>query len=168
MVRHLRPATALILATLLPLTGACTSTKKLDTDKAEKFIKSGLDKKYGGAAGQVSCPDREVKNGDIFECTTSLDGQKLRIKVTQTSNKGTIDVDEAQVVFDVSKLEDGIGQSLGDQLKTTVKVDCGSGHFIVKDPKQTFECNVTDAAGKASKVEVTVKDLDGNIAFKSV
>ena len=66
--------------------------KKLDTDKLEGKIKSGIEKQAGVKIKSVDCPDNvKVKKGDTFNCkATTQTGQSANVKVTQQDDKGNV------------------------------------------------------------------------------
>jgi hypothetical protein len=66
--------------------------KKLDTDKLEDKVKSGIEQQANVKIKSVDCPsDVKVKKGDTFNCTaTSVDGQKATVKVTQSDDQGNV------------------------------------------------------------------------------
>jgi hypothetical protein len=63
----------------------------LDSDKAEKNIKNGIEAQ-GRPVKSVSCPsDIKKKEGETFQCTAVTgDGQQVAVKVTETDNDGGI------------------------------------------------------------------------------
>jgi hypothetical protein len=67
--------------------------KKIDTDKAERSIKAGLESKSRGATiVSVSCPkDIDVQKGKRFDCTVKgTNGKTATVTVVQTDDKGSV------------------------------------------------------------------------------
>jgi hypothetical protein len=66
--------------------------KKLDTDKLEGKIKTGIEKQAGVKIKSIDCPsDVKVKKGDTFSCkATTNSGQSANVKVTQQDDKGNV------------------------------------------------------------------------------
>jgi Domain of unknown function (DUF4333) len=69
-------------------------SKKIDTDKAERSIKAGLESKTGGrvSIASVTCPDDiDVEKGKRFDCTVKgTNGRTGTVTVVQTDNKGSV------------------------------------------------------------------------------
>jgi hypothetical protein len=82
---------ALALALALALAGC---SKKIDTDKAERSIKAGLQSKTGGrvAIASVTCPDDvDIDKGKRFDCTVKgTNGRTGTVTVVQTDDKGSV------------------------------------------------------------------------------
>ena len=66
--------------------------KKLDTDKLEGKIKTGIQKQAGVKIRKVDCPsDVKVKKGNTFNCkATTTSGQTATVKVTQQDDEGNV------------------------------------------------------------------------------
>jgi len=113
----------------------------------------------------VSCPDRELKQGDVFECTAELgDGQSLRMQLTQDDDEGNVSVKQAQAIIDVEQAVALIEQEVQSSANVTVTADCGTTKFLIKDPGTTFDCQVTPTAGgPGGRAVVTVNDVDGAV-----
>jgi hypothetical protein len=69
-------------------------SKKIDTDKAERSIKAGLESKPAGrvAIASVTCPDDvDIKKGKRFDCTvTGTNGRTATVTVVETDDKGSV------------------------------------------------------------------------------
>jgi Domain of unknown function (DUF4333) len=89
MVRLAVVVTALAAAVAL---SGCT--KKIDTSKAERSIKVGLESRArnGVAIASVACPSNvAVKKGNNFACTVKArNGKTAKVEVVQTDNKGNV------------------------------------------------------------------------------
>lgn len=159
-----------VVAFGLVFLGACSASvsigtgDKLDTDKAEDSIRS----MFGSTPVEsVTCPDRDVKQGDVFECTARVDGQTVRVKVTQDDDQGNVSLDRVDAILDLAQavafVEDQVQSSSG----SAVKADCGAGRFLVKEPGSEVECEITPASGGASgRAILTVDDVDGNVTMR--
>ena len=83
---------------LLPLLAAAGVTlagcgdKKLDTNKLEGRIKTGIERQAGVRVKSVSCPgDVKVKKGHVFQCrATTTSGQTAPVRVTQQDDEGNV------------------------------------------------------------------------------
>lgn len=162
---------ALGLVGLAGCSASLTTTRQLDTGKAEQLIQDFLKGKVEDPAvvGAVSCPEREVKQGDVMECTAQMDGQALRIRVTQDDDQGNISAEMAQAVLDMKQAVAHVEQEVAKAKRTTVTADCGPQRYLVRDPGATFDCRATPRSGRsASRVVVTVKDVEGNVELRLV
>jgi hypothetical protein len=69
-------------------------TEKIDTGKAEKSIKAGIENRTGGAVGvaSVRCPDDvNVEKGDRFDCRINgTNGKSAKVTVVQRDDKGNV------------------------------------------------------------------------------
>jgi hypothetical protein len=89
-----RPLRLLLLLLVLPALIAVGCAKKIDTSKAERSIKAGLESKTsdGLRIASVTCPkDVEVKKGATFTCTVKgKNHQTARVTVVQHDDKGNV------------------------------------------------------------------------------
>ena len=154
----LAPVVALVIL------AACSVSNQLDTSQGESEIKTFLEDKLGIQAA-VSCPDRELKQGDVFECTAELgDGQSLRMQLTQDDDEGNVSLKQAQAIIDVEQAVALIEQEVQSSANVTVTADCGTTKFLIKDPGTTFDCQVIPTAGgPGGRAVVTVNDVDGAV-----
>ncbi len=156
-----------MVASLLAL-AACNAevntTKQLNTEKGEDIISEFMEENYKGlTVGEVKCPEREIKEGDVFTCTGELNEQTLKFDVTQTDDEGTIEAEPTQAVLDISAAKALVEKSVGEQNQTTVTADCGSEDYVVSDVGSTLECEFTDAQGEGGTVVATVTDVEGSV-----
>jgi uncharacterized protein DUF4333 len=89
-LRMVRPLLVVVLpATALAAVGCA---KKIDTSKAERSIKAGLESKQSGSISTVTCPDSvDIKKGSTFTCNVvGTNGKTAKITVLQTDNKGDV------------------------------------------------------------------------------
>ena len=86
-----RAALSAGLALVLLGLGACGDAK-LDTDRAEAAIRSGITRQTGVKIDSVRCPDEvEARKGDTFRCLASAsNGQRARVEVTQRDDEGAV------------------------------------------------------------------------------
>ena len=158
-------------AITLVLLGGCSvsveETKQLNTGKAEGVIRSFLQGKLGSPVDEVSCPPREAKQGDVFQCTARVEGQPVLLQVTQSDNEGNVDVVLVQAIIDLKQAVTLVEQQVGAAKGIPVQADCGNQRYLVKDPGSTFDCRATPKSGGASsRVVVTVKDVEGNVDLR--
>ncbi|MGI9023070.1 MAG: DUF4333 domain-containing protein [Acidimicrobiales bacterium] len=148
--------------------GACSAsvltTKQVNTGKAEDLIRTFVQEKVSVPVGEVKCPARKAKQGDVFECTVMVEDQPLRVKVTQENDEGSVYVELAQAVLNVEKATTSIEQNVEKSEGFLMQVDCGPRRYLIKDPGSTFDCRIIDPeGGPVFTMVVTVKDVEGNI-----
>lgn len=162
----------LVMSAALVVLGACSVSvstgKSLNVEKGEKAFERVIESQTGASVDRVDCPERKIKKGDVFECTASLDGQSLRLKVTQTDDKGNVDFRADQAIIVVEKAQSQIGSEIQRQTGVSVRVTCSDHKFLFEDVGATFECPLQAASSSATSgvVTVVVKDLDGNVSFR--
>lgn len=149
------------LATVVALTGC---SKTIDDSKAEKEIKTVVEKQVGSKVKSVSCPGgKTAKKGDTFTCTvTGADGSTGKVLITEKDDKGNVNIsapfvhtapDAAAIVKDLEAKNSGL----------TVKVVCPD---IVEGKKgTTFDCTADGNQGKAT-ITVTLSDAQGSFDYK--
>jgi hypothetical protein len=160
-------------AWLLAVLTACsvsvsTGGDQLDVEEGEQLFKRQLEERTGAAVERVDCPERKIKKGDTFTCTAIVEGQSLRLAVTQTDDEGTVDGQPEQALLSVEKATTAIESSIREQTGIAAQVDCGDKAVLVKDVGATFDCTARAPDGSTRRVAVTVKDLEGNVDFRLV
>lgn len=87
-------AVAAPLATGLALiaAGVGCGDSRLDTDRAETAIRSGITRQTGVKIDSVRCPDEvEARQGETFRCVArASNGQRARVEVTQRDDEGSV------------------------------------------------------------------------------
>ena len=159
------------VASLALVLGACSvsgsTTRAVNTEKAEEVIRTFLEEKVESPVDEVSCPEREARQGDVFECTARVDGQTVRFRITQNDNRGNVDVQLAQALLDVKQAVSFIEQEVEKAKGVPVRADCGAQRYLVKDPGTTFDCRMTGKSTRANgRVIVTVRDIEGNVDLR--
>jgi hypothetical protein len=86
-----RRAALALLATLLVGTASC-APRTLRTDQLERRLAREVGSELDVAGVRVACPEPiEIREGDVFDCVaTAPDGDRLRIRVTQLDDQGTL------------------------------------------------------------------------------
>ena len=71
---------------------AACGEARLDTDKYEAAIRSGVTRQTGVKIDTVRCPDEvEARRGDTFNCVArASNGQRARVEVTQRDDEGGV------------------------------------------------------------------------------
>lgn len=142
-------------------------SKKLDNSSVENGVKDKLAAE-GVTVNSVSCPkDRDVKQGDTFECTVNVDGgQALTVTLEQTDDKGTLSIDVGRQVVDGAAIASQLETQLATG-STTVTVTCPPAP-IVPGGNGSFECTAVSSDGSTSTLVLTAKDgqVDPNYTTK--
>jgi hypothetical protein len=158
--------TSLAAAAALTVLGACSvsTTKKLDTAEGEELIRAYLGGRVEGPLGEVRCDETAAKRGAMSGCTAVVDGQQLRLTITQDDEKGNVTILPVQAILDVKQAVALVEQEASKAKKSTMKADCGTQRYLVKDPGATFDCQVATTSGRSQgRVVVTVKDVEGSV-----
>jgi hypothetical protein len=89
-----RPIRAALLAGVLVLAAAGCGKTVIDSQKAEDFIKSGIEQHTGATVTSVSCPgDVEVVADRTFDCTaTSSTGKTATITMKILNDNADVKV----------------------------------------------------------------------------
>lgn len=71
---------------------AACGEAKLDTDRAESAIRSGITRQTGVKIDTVRCPDDvKAQRGETFRCVArASNGQRARVEVTQRDDEGSV------------------------------------------------------------------------------
>lgn len=166
--RRLTVLTSVALVVLGACSASVSTGKSLNVDKGEKAFKAALESQTGASVERVDCPERTVKKGDVFNCTAILDGQSLRLKVTQKDDRGNVDFGTDQAIISVERAQSEIGGEIQRQTGVPVRVTCSDHKILVQDAGATFDCRfqATSSSTASGVVTVVVKDGDGNISFR--
>jgi hypothetical protein len=156
----------ILAAAILPATGC---TRSLDMAALDKSISDGINTQLQLPIATVSCPagDRAMKAGDKFDCTaTPKEGGRLTVTVTQKDDAGNVawEVSKTEGLLDLKKVEASVKEGLKAQTNVDATVAC-EGRWKAAKVGEVFQCQATSGDSKAT-VEVTTKDLEGNISWK--
>lgn len=115
--------------------------------------------------GNVACPDgiRRAR-GVTFTCTVQLPGEFLVVDAKQTDGSGSITLAARQAVIATQALRDFVAANAS--LPATV--DCGAAPWRVARAGDTIDCRAALADGTGRTVQLTVRDLDGNVEVTAV
>jgi len=157
----------LLLAAMILVPTGCT--RSLDMAALDRSISEGINTQLQLPIATVSCPagDRAMKAGDKFDCTaTPKEGGRLTVTVMQKDDAGhaSWEVTKTEGLLDLDKVEVSVKEGLKAQTKVDATVAC-DGRWKVAKVGEVFQCQATSGEHKAT-VEVTTRDLDGNISWK--
>lgn len=165
----MRAALVLSSALLVAPVAACSfsfSSGGIDYAKLESTIHDKLVEQYGAighAPSSVSCPrpKDKPKAGDMFVCTTEVDGNDdltVHIEVT-LGDDGDADFHTVDTVYDLPDAAEKLAPEISQNQGFPVTVDCGQGVKVVAEG-DSFECTATDPAGQERTVTVTAGTAD--------
>lgn len=137
--------------------------KAVDNAKAEAALGRATEQLTGVQPSKVDCPQRKIAKGDVFLCTATIGSQTLRLKVTQTDDKGSVSIVPDQAILDVAKARSEIADGITRQTGIPVQVDCGADPILVRDVGGTFDCQAVGVDGVSRRVAVTVTDITGKV-----
>jgi hypothetical protein len=75
------------------LFAACNTTLTLDTGNLQNVIKSGIEEQnaqQGVTVTSVTCPERPIQVGDVFDCTAVTNAGTYKVTVTQKDTAGNV------------------------------------------------------------------------------
>jgi hypothetical protein len=159
------------LAFVLTACGGSDDSGSVNIPKARQEILRLANKVYGSQfrVANVRCPsDVPLEKGLIFFCTVDVDGQTLRINLTQTNSDGAVKIAQAQSVLVTQKVEDFVESYVSGKGKSPTAVTCGSTKVLVRTPGKRITCNVKYADGTTAVATLGVKDTTGNTPLLSV
>jgi hypothetical protein len=164
----LRPFSYLLIV-VAPIVAAAGCTRSLDMTALDRSISDGINTQLQLPIAAVSCPtgDRAMKAGDKFDCTaTPKEGGRLTVTVTQKDDAGNVswDVTKTEGLLDLDKVEVSVKEGLKTQTNVDATVAC-EGRWKAAKVGEVFQCQATSGDSKAT-VEVTTRDLEGNISWK--
>lgn len=151
--------------------------EKLDTEKLNGIISEKIASVAPGVKVVVNCPaDIRGQQGATFDCSASINGQPLVVKVRQKDDQGNVSYDAQSSILFLDQVRAKTAAQLAAQIPGKWTTTCdpagASGGIYVATPGTTFTCSVSgttaDGTAKTGKIEVEVKDVDGNISWKLV
>ena len=152
------------------LLGGCSASvsvgsgDKLDTGKAEDAVRNLL---VGTPVEEVSCPERDLEEGDVFQCTAQVENQRVRVRVIQDDNEGNVSLERVDAILDVAQAVAFVEGQVAEATGSPVTADCGPQQFLVKEPGAEVECLVTPTSGGAAdRAILTVEDVEGTVNLR--
>lgn len=147
---------------------ASCGNKSINLENAREFISKTLEAESGQKPTSVTCPDKvEIKKDSSFECTASFGTLNAKVTLVQTDDKGGVEMTAVSGILVAAKLEKEIAAAVGQQLNASVTMSCGERvrAAVVGDK---VLCDAKDAKGASGKIELTVEDVNGKVAWAAV
>lgn len=148
---------------------ACSSAapRTIDAASAARQISDQLAARYKVAPPPVSCPAGvQAREGRTFVCTTTLEGQPLRMTATVTTASGRFSVQPAESLLVSATVAAQLAAEITRRAGRTATVTCPPPSVIVAPVGRTFDCSATFAGQAARRVTVTVVDGRGDFSFQ--
>jgi hypothetical protein len=150
-------------------------SKTIDQADAQREVGQLGEQLLGAAPEGVSCPaDVEVTSGGTFTCTAQVDGQDVKFTVTQTDDKGNVQVTTDNKVVPVSDVEENISQQVeaaasDEMVNADTTCDVG-GRTVLVDPNgEQLTCTVSNADDPSQSIGITATVAkDGSVTIDSV
>ncbi len=140
--------------------------------KVEAIIQEQLFSKDPALAEvkSLSCPnDINTKPGGIFDCEATASQGTFKVKVTMTNDKPNNIKFNTNGLLMLPLAEQLIQNSIKQQHKMDVAVDCGSKKSKIRLFKQvgeSFTCDVAQQGNKLGTATIIIKDEAGQINAK--
>lgn len=114
------------------------------------------------------CPaDVEARQGETFQCTVDIEGQRAWFSVTISEILGRqarYDFQPDQAVIDVAAVADFVRSRLEQDWRTAA-VDCGQGKVRLMDVGAVLACTASNGA-TTRHIEALVEDRDGTVSVR--
>ena len=158
--RGYRRALMVALAAALPvvlLALAGCGAAGYDTGALAREITAQLNQHPGWAVRSVSCPKQARRaKGVVIHCSATLsDGRVVKLRATQTDDKGAIDLVANEIFAD--NVERGVVANLPPR-DTSARAVCPN--FVPVVIGNAFTCTVHNA-GAVTRARITIVDGDG-------
>jgi len=142
--------------------------KKLNMDNAKKFVEKTLEESTGQKPA-ASCPASvDIKKGGKFECTARFGpGVEAKLVIEQDDDEGNVTIKAITGIVPVKRIEAQIVEGIAKQRNVQVEVNCGE-RVRAATANAKFQCAAKDASGQTGKVDVTIKDSEGNVSWEVV
>lgn len=154
---------ARVLGSLLGLAvvGAGCGAAEIDSMLLLEEIESSVIAEHPGLLQDLACPTPiEVGIGISADCTGSIDGEPVTIRVEQTNDEGAIDVELQDPLFDVIAAAEKLGERFEFELGVPTTVDCGEPPLRVLKVEMVVNCLANDGSTNRA-VSLTVLDETG-------
>jgi hypothetical protein len=153
VVRH--PIYVALLGVVLALAGCGTSGS--GSPYLANLVRTSLDAHPGFQVQSVNCPAAKVAKGAVVRCTATLaDGHKVGVRATSLDGRRAFRIIASEMLAD--NVERGIVGTLAER---SVKARALCPEHVKVVIGRTFDCSVTDAAGRHLTAAVTILDADG-------
>lgn len=165
MLRRVVLLVAGCVATVVAAAGP-VSAADLSRIAARRTVERSVHQAYPDLSfGNVACPDgiRRAR-GATFTCTVQLPGAFLVVDAKQTDGSGSITLAARQAVIATQALRDFVAANAS----LAATVDCGAAPWRVARAGDTIDCRASLADGTGRTVQLTVRDLDGNVEVTAV
>lgn len=157
------------LAVVVAAGGAgCSSTRRtIQPSSAAHQIATQLAARYHLSPPAVSCPPGvPAEKGRRFTCTTTLDGQTIKLDATVTGGSGGFTVQPETPILVPTSVATQLAGELTRRAGHRATVVCPGPQVEVVPVGHTLACSATFAGQPPRPVTVTVVDRQGNFGFQ--
>lgn len=151
---------ALGAAALMLLATGC-GANEIDDELLLAEIEGTVLAEHPGLLANLSCPSPIEVGVDIeADCTASIDGEPVTVRVTQTDAEGAVLAELQEPLFDVVAAADKLGERFEFELGVPTTVDCGEPPLRVLQVGMVIDCLADDGSTNRA-VSLTVLDETG-------
>ena len=164
-----RALIAITSAVTLLGVAACREATKLDGPRLERELPASVLSDHPDLVTGVSCPT-PIKRavGTVVACSASIGGTPVVLTVTQTDDKGSVDVVVDRTLLDIDKLAAEISSRLTKDVGVATAVTCPGPAVRVLTVGDAISCNATDPSNRSRTFVATITDESGAFELKLV
>ncbi len=147
----------------------CSSAapRTIDPASAARQIAANLADRYKVNTPAVTCPSGvAARPGQSFICTTTLEGQPLRMKASVTSASGRFTVQPADPILVSKTVAAQLSAEITQKAGRPATVTCPPPAVLVAPVGHRFDCSAAFSGQQARTVTVTVVDTRGDFSFQ--
>lgn len=167
--RGVRRTAGIAAVVVMGVGAAGCRTAQLDRESVEERLATSLTESLDGAeVTSVRCPtasDVEVSKDESFDCTVTVEGASVGLKLRLLDDSGRLDYDSGDVLLRTADVESSVATGVADSTRDTVEVDCGERRVVAGAPPVSVDCDVVGADGFEQTASVTVTDPAGAITW---
>ena len=160
---------AVVAAAVPVVAAACNSTptRTLDARSAAGRITSELEARYHVTAVNVSCPGGvPARKGQVFVCSATLDGQRVRLDAKVTGSGGTFTIDPNEAILVPATVASQLTERIAAGTRQNPTVQCPGKSVVIIAVHRTLTCTATFAGEAPRNVVVTVVDRQGDFGYQ--
>lgn len=166
-VRAVVAAGAVVVAAATVSGCSSAAPRTIKASSAAHQISAELAARYKLAPPAVSCPSGiPARPGRTFVCSTTLEGQPLRMNATVTASSGRFTVQPAEPILVSNTVAAQLASEITKRAGHPATVTCPPPAVMVVAVGRSFACSATFAGQAARRVTVTVVDSRGDFSFQ--
>lgn len=155
---HVRGAVLGCVA-LVGLGGACGGSERLDAAVLARVLPGQVAPEHPEVVTDVACPSRiDKRAGAVVECTASLAGAPVTVRVTQLDDNGAVRAELDAPLLDVSRSAATLAARLTKELGVDTTIECDGAPLRVLVVGEKLRCTARDPSLRSRVLVVTVLD----------